>query len=310
MHHPYARVFTNQDQAEAFLHNVLKFNDKPFPGILSKIVNAEQGLVNLDVSEQTLHSTHYRERNFASEESRWELRRKILEDLKNLSRLPQDEDIKLGVGGALPNNGVMAGNKAFVIIGLPASGKSTISSEIAEQYHAVILDPDYAKRKLPEWDSYPCSATIVHEESDKIISGFGEINPYGLISLYEHCLTNNYNIVIPTIGHTIERIKDLANILNTANYETHLILVSLKREDATKRAIVRLHRTKRYVPLGLIFDNYINNPLMTYYLLRSKFPDLFTTFSALSTHYDPPICIDKLNVGPCELYQYDPNILF
>jgi hypothetical protein len=85
--------------------------------------------------------------------------------------LPDSDDhIKLGKGGAVPQN-LMRSKDACVLIGLPASGKSTIARRFATEYGAIILDSDFAKRKLPEFPNYPWGASIVHEESAKIIFG-------------------------------------------------------------------------------------------------------------------------------------------
>jgi Zeta toxin len=308
MHHPYARTFRDQDQAEAFMQNVLKFDYRIYPGILSKIVNAEQGLINHDLSEQTLTSTHYRERKYKSEDSRWTLRKQIINQLLSLTRQENDDTINFNIGGAMPPKGIQKGRKAFVVIGLPASGKSSISNIIADTYGAIILDPDYAKRKIPEYYMYACGATLVHDESSAILFGFND-NP-NLVSVYEHALLEGYNMVIPKVGNNPDSIKDLAIVLEKAGYETHLILISLKREDATKRAIKRLHDSKRYIPLGLIFDAYGNNPILSYYLLRTKFPNLFKSLGAISTFTMPSLCIDFLNDSPCKNYNIDTTILF
>jgi hypothetical protein len=54
------------------------------------------------------------------------------------------------------------------------------------------------------------------------------------------------------------------------NYDIHLISVELTKKDAT-RAIKRFNKTKRYVPLGLIFDQYGNDSHLCYYYLRCKY---------------------------------------
>ncbi len=47
----------------------------------------------------------------------------------------------------------------------------------------MVLDSDFAKRKLPEFDGYPWGASIVHEESSDIISVptvTSILNPYAI----------------------------------------------------------------------------------------------------------------------------------
>lgn len=304
----YTRKFIDQDQAEAFLNN-LSLDHRKFPQILSKIAVAEQSLKGFDASLSTLVSTNYRNRDCSDDKDRWDLRRQIISELLTLPRLENDDKIILGEGGALPNCGIRNEKKAYIIIGLPTSGKSTISNIIAEEYGSIILDSDFAKRKLPEYPYYPAGATILHDESDAIVNGFVE-NPYEVLSVYEHSLLNHYNLIIPKVGHRVEGIRDLASVLVEAEYEVHLILVSLKREESAKRAVERLDKTSRYIPLGLIFDGYANNPLLTYYILRVKFNDLFTSFGAISTTNKQPICIDYVNNSPCKSYPFNPTMLF
>ena len=64
-----------------------------------------------------------------------------------------------------------ARKQAFVLIGLPASGKSSIAVDIADKYGALLLDSDLAKRKLPEYKVYPWGASLVNAESSLIVFG-------------------------------------------------------------------------------------------------------------------------------------------
>lgn len=308
MHHPYSRVFKDLDEVEAFMTNVLRLNANTYPDIVFKIAQAEKDLLSTEISKQTLTSTSYRDRNYKSPNERWKLRSQIIEELLTYSRLEKDDDIKLGIGGAIPVKGIQSEYKAFIIIGLPASGKSTIANKIADENGAIILDSDYAKRKLPEYSLYPAGASLVHDESSAIISKFTKEND-NLNSVYTQCLMAGHNMVIPKIGNDIKGIKEFAMVLTEAKYETHLILVSLSREDATKRAIKRLDETGRYIPLGLIFDVYGNDPILTYYLLRTKYPTLFSSYGAISTLTKPPSCVDILNETPCKDFNLDNDIL-
>jgi len=47
-----------------------------------------------------------------------------------------------------------------------------------------------------------------------------------------------------------------------------LVVVSLDRQEACARALERYIKTRRYVPLSLIFDVYGNEPILTYYRIR------------------------------------------
>ena len=75
----------------------------------------------------------------------------------------------------LPNTALKKDKQAFYVIGLPASGKSEVAGLLSDNYGAIILDSDYAKRKFPEYQA-ECGATIVHEESSMVV--FGGKEPY------------------------------------------------------------------------------------------------------------------------------------
>lgn len=308
----YARLLRDQDQVEHFLSEVLDFDYTKLNDITYEIIKGEQGLVNADINSQTLNTTKFRDRNYKDDKTRWKLRTQVINELLYNMR-PDDEDmICLGMGGALPNSGVISNKQAYILIGLPASGKSSIANHISEKFQAIILDSDFAKRKLPEFNKYECGATIVHEESSQIVFGFRD-NPGNLLSVYEMALSKGYNMVIPKIGQNAQSILSLAKTLTTElKYNVHLTLISLLKRDATIRAINRFHKTKRYVPLGLIFDGYGNDPCLTYYLLKNRQPSTFESFGAISTNVEmgeSPFSIDVAGNNPAKFYPYRENIL-
>jgi hypothetical protein len=309
----FARLLDNQDAVEHFLKNVLEFDYSSLNKIIYKIVKAELQLMNFDIHSQTLNNTKLRDRAFASDSKRWILRRQIIEELFELPRPENEDDISLGHagGGSLPRTGVQSNRQAYIIIGLPASGKSGISNRVADHCGGIILDSDFAKRKMPEYPNYDSGATIVHEESTKIVFGFSD-NPIDLKSVFELTLSAGYNIVIPKIGQKPKAIIELANVLKKAGYDVHLMGISLLKREATIRAIYRFHETQRYVPLGLIFDGYGNDPCLTYHVLKNKANALFASFGAISTNVkrgESPVSIDLTGNNPASLYPFVENIL-
>jgi adenylate kinase family enzyme len=309
MGHPYARNFLNFEIAENFLKNVLNQNPKKFEDVITKIVKAEK-LLAQTADASTWGSPSDRIQKYRDDEKRWELRTKIIEELFTLPRLNDDDEIDLEKGGALPQSGVKKENKAFLIIGLPASGKSHITNTISENYGAIIIDSDLAKRKLPEYRLLENGATLVHDESDFIVNGFGATNPENVMSLYERALAENYSMVIPKVGQNLSKLVVFVEALTQKGYEINLILTSLRREDATLRAIDRLDKSGRYVPLGLIFDAYGNDPILNYYLLRAKYSHLFASFTAITTAQKPGKCIDTTGNNPCGNYVVDTTLNF
>jgi Zeta toxin len=269
-----SRKLTNFKSVETFLKDELKLElDDSYSKIVPKIASTELSLQSFDTNNITLKSDLYRSSDYRNDDTRRDLRITIIEELISRIRLDNDDHITLGNGGAMPRPETSAEkdkieyfinreNKAFLIIGLPASGKSTVSNKIADKEGAIILDSDYAKRKLPEFNSLSFGATLVHEEASDII--FGSKNNINKDSLFDYCVEQGMNVVIPKIGSKLSSIKDLIKTLNNLNYEVHLKLVKADKDKACKRALKRFVESKRYVPLSLIYDDYGNLPTGNY----------------------------------------------
>lgn len=167
--------------------------------------------------------------------------------------------------------------KAFYVIGSPASGKSTISSIIADVYGAYIVDSDFAKRKLPEYTNQIGSASLVHDESSHLVFDTK------IDSLLSRCFEHGNNIVVPKIGDNLDGILKFEEILTEIGYKVYLISIDLDRQKATQRAYNRYVSTKRYVPLSLIFDQYGNQPTLNYFKIKQLYRSRFEGFAQIST---------------------------
>lgn len=266
-------IITNE-AVEEFLQNVVDVSDENEIEEMGKAIVLREMALSRVNNKSTMHNTDYRDRQYRTEDSREQLREQIFRELITLPRLSDDEQIRLGEGGALPVScSCISGKQAYIIIGLPASGKSGIATKIAEEKGAIILDADYAKRKLPEFNR-EYGAALVHDESDAIIFG-GRRNVFG------YCVAGGFNMVIPKIGAKKEKIYELASELKEKGYSVHLVLVSVDRRVSTRRAYERYRKTQRYIPLTLIFDEYANEPTLTYYRIREA--DCFDTYGAIDT---------------------------
>ena len=302
-----SRPLNNFELVEHFLENALSYDldsDEKYK-IVSKIVATELNIENFDESLISLNSKSYRVSRFRKNRDRKRLHDQIVQELLIEKRLINDENIKLGVGGAFPNSNIRTERNAYIIIGLPASGKSTISNLVADKYGAFILDSDYAKRKLPEFEALPFGATLVHEESDRII--FGEGDPLKFKSLFDYCREEGSNIVLPKIGSNTEGLITLIKLLRRNSYAVHLTLVELDRIKATKRALTRFEKTGRYVPLGLIFDTYSNNPTIAFYKLIHNQDSGLESYGIISTDVkegnQPLKIIANKNNNPANLFK-------
>jgi hypothetical protein len=249
---------------------------------------------------------NYRSHKYSDEGNRQVLRHNILNSLIT-SRYSKDTSKKNSIG-LLPSNpevNIKQDSEAYIVIGLPASGKSSVADKIANEIGGMILDSDIAKIKFPEY-SFKGGASLVHDESRLLTFGPGEC-------VLQYCLENKINMIIPKIGDNPDDIRKLRDsLIKFKNpYKVHLVLVSLDRELATRRAIIRFQKTKRYVPLSLIYDGYANNPMLSYF--RIKFDKEWSSTTELDNSgsiqgrqailYSKGNCIYSNNKGVC----YEPG---
>ena len=278
--------------AEKFVKGVLKITTpKEIGNAINKIVDAEIGIIAVK-DQSTVKSDQYRDFSYRTNEDRIKLRQQILKELVTLPRLDRDDNLKLGHGGAKPKTEVKKDKNIFIIIGLPAAGKSQIANDIADKYGAYIVDTDYATRKFPEFRNNNFGANIVHDEAKNIL--------WGDPGLFDYCLTEGCNIVFPTVGYNWERIKKYGEDFKSKGYRSHLILVALDRTKAVRRAYERFIKSKRYVPLGLIFDFYSNEPTLTYYRIKriNESNKIFSSLKAISSDVkegDKPVVIEAIS---------------
>lgn len=302
-HKEATRPLFNKDLVQHFLVHNLGINerDRYFTKYINHIVNAELG--KSDSIIPTMYDKSHRNIKYKSDSERWLLREKIINELYNYTRLENDDKIKIKLGGAKPNSGISKNGEAFIIIGLPASGKSKIAAQLSEHFGAYIIDSDFAKRKLPEYSEHLYGASLVMEEARDITFGFNSTsNENNISSLYERCILDNYNIIIPRVGHDFQNIIKLAETLKSKNaYKVHLIFIQVPKDEATKRSLMRSIKTKRYIPLSSIFDDYGNKPDIGYWYMRSKYMNLFESFTMLTNNIpknETPFIIDSVNTSP------------
>ena len=162
----YARPLNEKWLVEKFIKDCLDYNCNNFGDVVLKVLKEEILIDNVPQHFSTLNDEKFRHPDYTSQLSRESLREKIFEELLNLPRLENDTEIRFGNGGAKPKS-VIKDSQAIIVTGLPASGKSTISNKIADKFGAYIIDSDYAKLKLPEYDIF--GANTVHKESTAIV---------------------------------------------------------------------------------------------------------------------------------------------
>lgn len=141
--------------------------------------------------------------------------------------------------------------RAYIVIGPPAAGKSTLSEHIARLEHAAIVDNDDAKKVLPEFAG-GLGANAVHEESTDLSR-----------EVLKKAAANGDNIVIPKIGQNTNGIGMLIDALRAAGYEVHLANLHVSPEIAFGRMIRRFINTGRLIDPGY-FHSIGDKPQQTF----------------------------------------------
>jgi hypothetical protein len=226
----------------------------------------------------TLKSDKHRAAEYSDPPSRIKLRERVVDELWLLSRTDDDTDICLGQGGARPQADVRRDHTAYIIVGSPAAGKSYLARLLSDQQGAYLLDPDYAKQKLPEFGSGE-QAAVVHKESSMLVGAPKGDTLLGVSSLLDRCADEHMNIVLPKVGDDIVKIDRLHRRLASMGYKCYLCLASVDRLEATKRALIRFIETGRYVPLSFCYDVVANEPELTYHRLRHRWRNPYEDFS-------------------------------
>lgn len=155
-------------------------------------------------------------------------------------------------------DGVERGKQAYIVIGPPAGGKSTITEPLARETHSLAIDADDAKQLLPEYGKGE-GAGAVHEESGAIAN-----------QLLTRASDDGLNIVHPILGRNIEKVRAIRNMLAEQGYDVHLVHVDVPLETAAQRAVARFEDTGRFVDPALILNKTRGSAKVTYDTLKRE----------------------------------------
>lgn len=147
--------------------------------------------------------------------------------------------------------------RATIILGPPAAGKSTFANKFAQARNAAIIDPDEAKKVLPEYEG-GIGANAVHAESAEIAD-----------AVLAMALVNGDNVVIPRTGGKLETVAEIFEQLELMGYEIDLVLMDVSIDNAHKRMIGRFIGTGRLINPQVIYD-IGDNPQITYNALKGR----------------------------------------
>jgi len=145
-------------------------------------------------------------------------------------------------GELLYNNSVKRGNRLDIVIGLPASGKSSaLVNTIAEEFGSRIVDNDEAKKLFPEYNN-GWGANHVHKESQEVSA-----------REFAHALERGENIVLPKVGANMQKLLEgYVNIARTKGYSVNVHYVTLAKNKALSRMLSRFVEEGRYLSPHLI----------------------------------------------------------
>ncbi|WP_415720306.1 zeta toxin family protein [Photobacterium ganghwense] len=222
----------------------------------TKVLAREMCLVEKVAENYDFHSW------YESDKARHSMRAQIARELSTQEIPHNDDEIRMGLGGCKPRVEALTERQAIILLGLPASGKSSVAQKMSDKAGAYIIDSDFAKRKFPEI-AFPNGAGWTHEESNKVV--FKEEG--GPLAA---CLGYGYNMIIPKIGADASSILELKEELEDCHYKVSLGLVWLDPKKALKRAICRYQESKRYIPLAVL-EGYEDKPLKVFETLISEY---------------------------------------
>lgn len=155
---------------------------------------------------------------------------------------------------------VKRGKEAYIVIGRPAGGKSSVfANPISKEHNARIIDSDIVKTWLPEFDN-GFGAGRVQEESSMIME-----------RALKKASDKGENIVIPKIGG--ESVANMAKELKSKGYKVHLRYNEVSEASSVTRALSRFVETGRWLDPNYLSS--IGNKAEKFYKKYSRNKDLF-----------------------------------
>jgi adenylate kinase family enzyme len=203
-------------------------------------------------------------------------------------RLPY---VETGTSLSMPERG----RKAFVLIGPPAAGKSTIANELAIVNKAAIPDADQVKSFIPEYAG-GIGAAAVHEESVELLA-----------EAQKRMVNEGYNLVAQKVGHSDKSIRNLIKSLKESDYDVSLVNMHVDPDEAFRRMIGRFIRTGRIIPPSY-FNSIGNSPRLVYNEMKEEgIADGYAEIDNNGGLNEPKRILDISGKNPLSGSQFDPE---
>ena len=149
---------------------------------------------------------------------------------------PERQRLRKNIADELYGEGAKTKNReVFLIVGQPASGKSTFADSLIAEQGALLVDSDEAKKRLPEFSNGLLSIAV-HSESSNIAD-----------NVLARAIENGDNIVMPIVGKTYDNLKERVDKFKEAGYTVKLIYIDLPLPKAIERVKKRFKETGRLI---------------------------------------------------------------
>lgn len=175
-------------------------------------------------------------------DNRQNIQQEILRKMNNYGSAVIDESGKTEYTGDVDKK-----SRLDIIIGLPASGKSSaIVDVISQEFHSKLIDNDEAKKMIPQYND-GWGASVVHEES-QFISDYA----------FRTAVARHENIVFPKVGSDARKLeREYIQHAKKNGYSVYVHFVDVPREIALGRMLNRFIEDGRFLEPKLI-DKYAN----------------------------------------------------
>lgn len=126
------------------------------------------------------------------------------------------------------------GKEAWVIIGGPGCGKSTLSNDIQTAHGALVIDGDQIRARLPEFQKYELTDQVRDEK--RALQA----------ALRDKAAANGENMILSFSPNDVKQVANPIAELQKQGYTVHVQLVTVPLEVGVERAAYRFDVTGRW----------------------------------------------------------------